>query len=382
MYLEHRAVLFREVREERGDVAGTNVSIEHQLAQRDGGDLLGEGGASKQWTGDVLGDRVGDGPADQVHPADRLDALLYLVVELEHEAEDVARIDEGDDDDVSRIGDLVVEDHLGDACSDELGRGAFRGSVRQFRLHNGAGQRPEFAVVVFQYLQVDEAVQGQIDNGLCTRRKSFDPVLGVVPDRFVCDLLQDGVQGRVAGLCPVHEEQGLHIRVDAAHEREFCEHGAGDGAVQVPARHLVKVTTLLVEEHEDELFGQTQGLGSHTLCGKRHQPWSPRVSRTLKPPLVNRTTKSMTLLTEGCQRGREAGFCSHPGAYQYERATLPARPGTRSATPPYTYVASTRSMSAWATLGPASCGTYLFGAPFTNPLLGSTGSLTGSPNPS
>ena len=122
MYLEHRAVLLCEVRKEGGDVAAAKMGAEQHLGQRDVRDLLREGGASKQRSGDVLGDRLGYGAAYQVHPADRLDALLYLVVELEHEPKDVARIDERDDDDVPRIGYLVVEDDLADARSDELGR--------------------------------------------------------------------------------------------------------------------------------------------------------------------------------------------------------------------------------------------------------------------
>ena len=137
--------------------------------------------------------------------------------------------------------------------------------------------------MVFQDVQVNEAVQRQVDDGFCTRGEPLYPVLGVVLARFARDLLQDGVQGRVARFCPVDDEQALDICVDAAHEGEFREYGAGDGAVQVPAGNLVKVTALLVEEHQDELFRQAERLGCHTFGGKSHRSRSPSTSHNFGP---------------------------------------------------------------------------------------------------
>ena len=50
----------------------------------------------------------------------KLDALLRLVVELVDEAKDIARIDEADDEDVPRMGDLVLEDGAADPRFDEF----------------------------------------------------------------------------------------------------------------------------------------------------------------------------------------------------------------------------------------------------------------------
>ena len=134
----------------------------------------------------------------RVQPADSLNTLLQLVIDLEYEAQDVARIEEADDDDVSREGNLVIEDHVPDARSDELDRRAFTVSRDEIPATDGMRQRPEFAVVVLQDVQIDEAVQSQVDDRLRARGESFDPVLRVPLNRFVRDLLEDGVEDGVA----------------------------------------------------------------------------------------------------------------------------------------------------------------------------------------
>ena len=58
---EHRAVFPREVGKERSEVAGAQVGIEQQLAQRKARYLLGEGRMQLR-PGDVAADRIGDGP--------------------------------------------------------------------------------------------------------------------------------------------------------------------------------------------------------------------------------------------------------------------------------------------------------------------------------
>ena len=73
------------------------------------------------------------------HLADELDALLCLAIEFKYEAKDVARIDEANNDDVSRIGNLVHKDSPADPRSNEL----------TFRLLGSTSQSPELAVVVF-----------------------------------------------------------------------------------------------------------------------------------------------------------------------------------------------------------------------------------------
>ena len=272
--LEHRAVLLREVPEERVQVAVPNMRVAQQPGQRNRRNLPGKGRALKGRAGEVLRDRSGQGAADQVHPADELDALLRLVVELEYETEDVAGIDEADDDDISRIGNLVGEDDPADPRPYELACSALLRLAGQFPMPDGRSQCPEFAVVVFQDLQVNQAVENRIDDRLRAGSEPFDPVLGVVLPWCVRDFLEDGIQGGVAGFCRVHEEQGLHVRVDAGSERKLREHGAGHGAVQMPAGYLVKVAGLLVEEHQDEFLSQSQRLGQ-TLGSISHQPSPP-----------------------------------------------------------------------------------------------------------
>ena len=114
-----------QVRKERGNVPVADMTIEQDLAQGDGRNLLGQCGAPKQGAGQVVGDRCSDGTADQVHGADELDALLIPLFELEYEAKDVASVYETDYDDISRVGNLTVEDSLADARLDELYAGAF-----------------------------------------------------------------------------------------------------------------------------------------------------------------------------------------------------------------------------------------------------------------
>ena len=110
---------------------------------------------------------------------------------------------------------------------------------------------------------VDQAVQGQVDDRLRPPGEAFDPVLGVPSIRFVRDLLQNGIEGGIAGFRRVQQMQRIQIRVDARLEGELREHRADDGAVQIPARDLVEIAVLLVEQHQDELFGQAQRLGRH-----------------------------------------------------------------------------------------------------------------------
>ena len=77
---------------------------------------------------------------------------LCPVIKLKHEAKDVIRVDETDNDDISRVRNIVIEDCIADARLDELNRRAFLGAVEYFRLLGRASQRPEIAVVVFQDL--------------------------------------------------------------------------------------------------------------------------------------------------------------------------------------------------------------------------------------
>ena len=123
-YLKHGAVLAREVGEERGDVSAASMRVEHQLSQGGDRDFPGEAGAPEQGAREILGYRVRDGAANQVDIGDCLDTRLHLVVELEYEAQDVACLEEADDDDLSGVGNDIVEKHPSDARRDELGRRA------------------------------------------------------------------------------------------------------------------------------------------------------------------------------------------------------------------------------------------------------------------
>ena len=162
--LEHRTVLLRKVPEERVQVAVSTMRVQQQLGQRNRRNLPGKGGTSKGWAGEVLRDRRGQGAADQVHLADELDALLRLVVELEYETKDVAGIDEADNDDISRIGNLVGKNRLHDTQLYKLTCRIFYSVAGQFRLPDRLSQCPEFTVVIFQNLQVNQAVQNRIND--------------------------------------------------------------------------------------------------------------------------------------------------------------------------------------------------------------------------
>ena len=284
--LEDRAELLLELRKERGQVAGANMLAAQQPPQRDDGDLLGQGGLPEQPRGDVLSDGISDGPPDQVHPADVLDPLLGFLVELEDEPQDVAGVDETDDDDVSRVRDLVVEDGLADTGLDVLDGRANLGARVDSHPPCGPGQRPEIAVVVLQDLQVAQVVQCHVDDRLRMGSESLDPVLGVALIRLGRDPVEDRVERGIAGSGPVQEDQGLHVGVDASHERQLGEGRADDGTVQVPARNLAEVAALLVEECQDEFVDQAQRLGHHTACGTHRGlflMFTPRMVVVLTP---------------------------------------------------------------------------------------------------
>ena len=127
--LEYGAVLLRQGGKESGNVAAPKVPVECQLAKRHGRDVLSQGRAPKQGTSNVVGDRSGHGPADYVHLTNEINARLCLFIELEHEAKDIARVDEADNDDVSRGRNFVVKNCLADARLDELYAGTLRGTA-------------------------------------------------------------------------------------------------------------------------------------------------------------------------------------------------------------------------------------------------------------
>ena len=79
---------------------------------------------------------------------------------------DIAAVGETDEDDISRVGNLIVEDRSADTRCDELNRGAFFGSVAQFGVPGSARQRPELAVVMFKDLPINQAVQSQVNDRL------------------------------------------------------------------------------------------------------------------------------------------------------------------------------------------------------------------------
>ena len=202
-----------------------------------------------------------------VHVADEANAFFGLVIQFEYEAKYVAGIDETDEDGVSRGGNLVVENHHDDAGLDKLAHGSFYGTARQLRLPGGTGKGPELPVVVLQYLHLDQAPQRQIDYILRLRAQTLDPVLGATPFRLSRNLPERRVQDWIARFRLVHEEQRLHVRVDAGQEGKFRQHRPGKGAVEIPAGHLVKIAVLLIEEYEEELFGHGQRFGRHAGIG-------------------------------------------------------------------------------------------------------------------
>ena len=266
---EHRAVFHGQIREERGDVAAADVRAQRQPAQRDRGYRLVQRRTPEQRAGDVVLDRGGDGAADHVHPADEIDPLLGLVVDVEHEAEDVARVDQADDDDVPGAGNLVGEERLDDARLHELADGAFLRAAGQLLVPRRGGQRPEIPVVMLHDADLDQAVQRPVDDRLRPAGEPFDPVDGVPLNRVPGDFLQDGIEHGIAGFRRVHEDQRFEIGVDPPVQREVRERGAHHRAVQIPARHLVEIAGLFVEEHQDELLDQAQLLGRHGAVGHR-----------------------------------------------------------------------------------------------------------------
>ena len=126
--------------------------FEDQLTEWDDWNPFGERGASKYRTDEVVGDRLTDGPPDQIHLANEFDTLLGLFIQLKNEAKDIACIDEGGNNDISGVRYLVIEDHMCDPRLNELNRSVILRRGEQIRLPRGTGQRPVIALVVIQNL--------------------------------------------------------------------------------------------------------------------------------------------------------------------------------------------------------------------------------------
>ena len=321
--LEHRAVFLGQVREQRRHVAAPHMPAQQRPAQGDDGYCLEQRGPPEHRAGDIVLDRGGDRTADQVHPADGIDALLGLLVELEHDAEDVARIDQADDDDVPRVGDLVGEQRLDDARLDELADGALLGGAGQLLVPSRGRQGPEIAVVMLQDSQPDQPVERLVDDPLRPAGEALDPVDRVPLGRFVGDLRENRVEHGIAGLRRVDEDQRIEVRVDAPEQRELRQHRAGDGAVQIPAGNLVEIAVLLVEEHQNELLGQAQLLRRRGRIRHRFPcKINRRAGRSRHPPAIEM----------GCRppAGKRAPSPGGRGLYPDLRESSPHSPGAGS----------------------------------------------------
>ena len=164
---KHRTILFCKVGKERGNIAFAKMWIEQHLTEGDSRNLLGQKpnveamGPARLWETAAAMDR----PINSILQMNS-NAGLCLLIKLKHEAKDVAGVDEADNDDISRVWNLVVEDRIADSGFDELNRSAFWGVADQPRLPGSTRQRPEFAVVVFQDLEGNQAarVKSMIDS--------------------------------------------------------------------------------------------------------------------------------------------------------------------------------------------------------------------------
>ena len=128
--------------------------------------------------------------------------------------------------------------------------------------------------MVLQNIAIDQTLEGRIDHRLRLTGEPFDPVSGVALNGLLRDLHENGVQDGVARFRSVDEDERIEIRVDARLQDKLRQHRSDDGAVQVPAGNLVEVSVLLVEEHQDEFFGQAERLGGNV--GVDHRRWAPR----------------------------------------------------------------------------------------------------------
>ena len=72
--------------------------------------------------------------------------------------------------------------------------------------------------MILQDLQVNQAVQGRINDRFRLGGEPFDPVLGIPLDWFGCNFLQYWVESGVARFCLVQKEQGYLIRVNTSYE--------------------------------------------------------------------------------------------------------------------------------------------------------------------
>ncbi|MCY4088378.1 MAG: hypothetical protein OXG37_16195 [Actinomycetia bacterium] len=195
---------------------------------------------SEQRASEVLSDRSNDRMVKQFQLGDDLDTLLRLVMEQKDEAQDVARIEGTDNDDISRAGNLVAEDHRADTRCSQLHRCTLPVADVEIGLPNGLRYWPEVAFVVLQNMQVSKAPQSEIDDHLCTRSEPVDPELRIPWNHFSYNFLEDWGRGRGHSLLLGSGDRGFHIHVYARDKREFREHCADQGAFQLPPGYLVK----------------------------------------------------------------------------------------------------------------------------------------------
>ena len=257
--LEDRAVLLRQRGEKRRQPARAHIAIEHQLAQRNRRDLLGQRSAAQHRRGDAVAHRVPDRVTDQVHAADQLDPLGERIVELIDVAQHIAGVGQRDDDHVARVGNLQGEDDPPHAGLDELHLLAV---VVHGRLQGEVGDRPELTGMVFEDAALNQSVQAAREDLARLRRQTLDPVADIVRFRLSGDFGQDRVQQRIAGRHVIEQDQRVHVGVDPADQREFGQGRADHRAIQIPAGHLVEIARLLIEQGEDQLLGQRQRVNS------------------------------------------------------------------------------------------------------------------------
>ncbi len=106
----------------------------------------------------VVGNGFGNGPSYYVQLAYECNTLLVLRLKREDESEDVTCVDEANDNHISRVWNLPTEDHPANAVLNEFNCRAVQSAAARSRGARGCRERPEVPVMVFENLQVRQAV--------------------------------------------------------------------------------------------------------------------------------------------------------------------------------------------------------------------------------
>lgn len=218
------------------------------------GDGVGLGNARRAYRRE---DRTGD----QIHLADELEPVLDLghFRGREQPSEDPASIHERDQHDIPGGRNLVREENGHDTQLDFTPGLAVHLWIPA-RASHPARHRKQSPRLPFHDAPLDQAVESALPHLVRTRRlgQAVDPPGHVPGLGGTSDRPQAGIEQIIADRGRIDKEETLGIGVDAVLQRQVHQHGPGEGAPQIAIRNRDERPGVLVEQKEDQFFGESE----------------------------------------------------------------------------------------------------------------------------